>query len=197
MVTSAFAAIQLRGIALGAFIQELATSIVGLLVVGLALVLLFAEVPEASAAAPAVADHSLRGWSLVIAACVLVGLMISLRGFALAGPAAVTVSFLTLAFGKLFFVFNLRNRHSRLIHNDIVRNPWLWCSLLLCTGLLLAAVYLPGLSGVLRTRALSGRPWLLVLALSLVPMLMGQIWLVIRKRRDRATADGSDEVGET
>ena len=41
IVTTVFAAIQLRGIALGAIIQEIATSAIGLVVIGLALVLFF------------------------------------------------------------------------------------------------------------------------------------------------------------
>ena len=66
-VTSIFAVIQLRGIGLGAFIQESATALIGLFICGLSLVLFFAEVPEASATNPAAADNSLSGWSLVVA----------------------------------------------------------------------------------------------------------------------------------
>jgi APA family basic amino acid/polyamine antiporter len=67
IVTTIFAAIQLRGLGLGAIIQELATSSIGLLVIGLSLVLFIAEAPVTSATNPALADKSLSGWSLVIA----------------------------------------------------------------------------------------------------------------------------------
>ena len=66
-VTSIFAIIQLRGIGLGAFIQESATALIGLVIFGLSLVLFFAEAPGASATNPAPADNSLSGWSLVVA----------------------------------------------------------------------------------------------------------------------------------
>jgi len=67
VVTTLFAAIQLRGISLGALIQESAVALIGLVVVGLSVVLLFAEAPDAVAVDPAPAESSLRDWSLVIA----------------------------------------------------------------------------------------------------------------------------------
>jgi APA family basic amino acid/polyamine antiporter len=66
-VTSIFAVIQLRGIGLGAFIQQIATAAIGLFVIGLSLVLFFAEATGAGAVAPVPADNSLGGWSLVVA----------------------------------------------------------------------------------------------------------------------------------
>ncbi len=66
-VTSIFAVIQLRGIGLGAFIQQSATAAIGLFVIGLSLVLFFAEATGAGATSPAPADNSIGGWSLVIA----------------------------------------------------------------------------------------------------------------------------------
>ena len=66
-VTSIFAVIQLRGIGLGAFIQESATALIGLVIIGLSLVLFFAGAPVADAAAPVPADSALSDWSLVVA----------------------------------------------------------------------------------------------------------------------------------
>jgi Ca2+-transporting ATPase len=114
-------------------------------------------------------------WAVGIAACVLGGLGVALIVFDFPQPRAVTVSFLTLAFGKLWFVFNLRDPGSRFLRNDVVRNTWVWAAIGLCIGLLLAAVYLPGLSNVLRTEALGGIGWGLVLALSVPPLIAGQI----------------------
>jgi len=67
LVTTIFAALQLRGIAVGAVIQEFATAAIGLAIVGLALVLLFAESPAASTIAISNANAGLNDWSLVIA----------------------------------------------------------------------------------------------------------------------------------
>jgi len=66
-VTTAFAAIQLRGIGLGALIQEIATSLIGLVIFGLALLLLLVDAPVIDAASSSPAANSLNEWSLVIA----------------------------------------------------------------------------------------------------------------------------------
>ncbi len=67
MVTSVFAALQLRGIALCALIQEFATAAIGLVVVVLALVLFFVEAPVINATAVIPTRSGLHDWSLVIA----------------------------------------------------------------------------------------------------------------------------------
>jgi len=68
MVTSMFAAIQLRGIALGAAIQQIATAVIGLIVVGFSLLLAFAgPVDVAELDAAPVVDAGLGAWSLVAA----------------------------------------------------------------------------------------------------------------------------------
>jgi len=67
IVTTVFAAIQLRGISLGALIQEFATSLIGLVIVVLSLVLFLAEAPLTSATEMMPANSALSDWSLVIA----------------------------------------------------------------------------------------------------------------------------------
>ncbi len=67
IVTSVFAVIQLRGIGLGALIQEAATSLIGLVIFGLALLLFFVGTQEHGAASSMPADNSLRDWSLLLA----------------------------------------------------------------------------------------------------------------------------------
>jgi APA family basic amino acid/polyamine antiporter len=66
-VTSVFAAIQLRGIGLGALIQETVTSLIGLLIIGLSVLLFFAGTAENFSTNVVPADNSLRDWSLIIA----------------------------------------------------------------------------------------------------------------------------------
>jgi APA family basic amino acid/polyamine antiporter len=67
IVTTVFAAIQLRGISLGALIQETATSLIGLVIVVLSLVLLFVEVKSGDATSVVPVNNALGDWSLVIA----------------------------------------------------------------------------------------------------------------------------------
>ncbi len=53
---------------------------------------------------------------------------------------------------------------------------------MLCLALLFAAVYLPGLNTVLKTAPLQPDAWGVVLGLSIVPALIGQVYLATRKR---------------
>jgi Ca2+-transporting ATPase len=117
---------------------------------------------------------SIAGWSFIISVSVLVALALAIYQFGFDQDQAVTISFLTLAFGKLWFVFNLRSPGSRFLSNEIIRNRYVSGSILLCIVLLLAAVYLPGLSDLLGTSDPGQTGWLLLLGMSLVPFVIGQ-----------------------
>jgi Ca2+-transporting ATPase len=69
----------------------------------------------------------------------------------------------------------MRARGSSLIANQITGNPLIWGSLLLCTGLILCAVYLPDLADVLRLSAPGRTAWFVILAASLMPLAIGQL----------------------
>jgi APA family basic amino acid/polyamine antiporter len=69
-ISTAFAAIQLRGIGLGALIQVSTTSLIGLIIVVLSLVLLFVDPPVTGFVSQAPAASSIGRWSLVIAAII-------------------------------------------------------------------------------------------------------------------------------
>jgi Ca2+-transporting ATPase len=129
--------------------------------------------------------RAVGAWSIVLGGVVMAAVTVGSRPMGLAEDAAVTLSFLTLGFAKLWFSFNLRDPHTGILDNPVSRNPWIWGSIVLCTALLLLAVYLPGLSSVLRTVPLDLEAWGLVLGLSLVPLLIGQVLLAIRGYRGR------------
>jgi len=71
LVSSVFAALQLRSVTLGAKIQEIAAAIIALIIVGFTLVLVFAEsaLSSSTTSIPNVAT-GLGAWSLVIAAII-------------------------------------------------------------------------------------------------------------------------------
>lgn len=127
--------------------------------------------------------QEISGLAAVIAASVLGGLLIGLRWLGMSELEAVTISFLTLAFGKLWFTFNLRSPKSGMLRNEVTRNPWVWGAIGLCIALLLAAVYLPVLSDVLQTRELDWRGWGLILVMSVIPLLAGQLLRELQRRR--------------
>jgi Ca2+-transporting ATPase len=61
-----------------------------------------------------------------ITASVLGAFATALLWLELSEAAATTVSFLTLAFAQLWHVFNMRDRDSSLLWNDVVRNGYVW-----------------------------------------------------------------------
>jgi Ca2+-transporting ATPase len=124
---------------------------------------------------------AIGGWSALVAACVLGALSVATLTLEFDTATAVTVSFLTLAFAKLWFVFNLRDRGTRVWANDVVRNGWVWGAIVLCAGLLLTAVYAPGLSTLLKTRPPGAAGWLCAIGMSLVPFVVGQPILGFRR----------------
>ncbi len=94
--------------------------------------------------------------------------------FALDTKRAVTVAFLILAGAQLGHVFNMVSPRSGFVFNEVTRNPWIWGAIILCVGLLIAAVYVPILSEVLGTEEPGKEGWLLVFTLSFAPVLVGQ-----------------------
>jgi Ca2+-transporting ATPase len=91
----------------------------------------------------------------------------------------ITVTFLTLAFAQLWHVFDMRSPHARLLRNEVTRNPWLWASLALCTGLLVVPPYLPPVAHVLHLAPPTLAMWLIIIALSATPMIVTQAVTVV------------------
>ncbi|UCG80983.1 MAG: cation-transporting P-type ATPase [Desulfobacterales bacterium] len=135
---------------------------------------------------PIVSRHhwlAVGGYSAVMTASVLGAFSLALIWLKMDERQAVTVSFLTLAFSQLWHVFNMRDRGSKFLRNEITRNRFVWGALVLCSGLLLATVYLPGLSHVLKVADPGTTGWTLVLVMSLIPFLVGQVVKAANLRR--------------
>ena len=86
----------------------------------------------------------------------------------------VTVTFLTLAFAQLWHVFNMRAEGSGLLRSEVMRNPWIWGSLLLCTALLAVPPYLASLPDILHLAQPDLSMWIIIVGMSLAPLLVGQ-----------------------
>jgi Ca2+-transporting ATPase len=98
--------------------------------------------------------------------------------------AAVTVTFLTLAFAQLWHVFNMRDPRSGVVSNEVTRNPWLWGALLLCTALLVAPAYLAPIAHLLDLAPPTPIMWAIILGPSLTPLLATQaVTLMLAPRR--------------
>jgi Ca2+-transporting ATPase len=118
---------------------------------------------------------AIGGYGVLIAITVLGAFAIASLQLQLEERQVVTVSFLTLSFGWLWHVFNMRDRGSHLLRNDITQNPFIWGAVLVCTGLLLTAVYFPPLAALLRVTTPTFREWFLIIGMSLIPLVIGQV----------------------
>ncbi|MEA5452478.1 cation-transporting P-type ATPase [Leptolyngbya sp. CCNP1308] len=132
-------------------------------------------------------DHwiAIALYGLLIAATTLGAFAIALQVWQLDSTEAVTISFMTLAFGRLWHIFNMRSRGTAVFNNEVTRNPYVWGALGICTLILLAAVYAPGLSDALGTTGLSWRSWGLVFGASLIPLVVGQLGKVLFERKKK------------
>ena len=130
--------------------------------------------------------YEVTAYGIAITAAVLGAMAIALLYLGMDEKQAVTVSFLTLAFAQLWHVFNMRDKGSTFLNNSIMRNSFVWGALGLCSILLAATVYVPLLAEVLDVSRPSPKGWLLILGMSLLPLVGGQ--LVLRVMKSRAEA---------
>ena len=125
-------------------------------------------------------------YGFAITVAVLGAMGIALFYFGFDEKKAVTVSFLTLAFAQLWHVFNMRDKNSGFLDNAIVGNPFVWGALVLCSLLLAATVFVPLLAEVLNVVNPGANGWLLIVIMSLLPMVVGQMALAVMKSRKKA-----------
>lgn len=122
-------------------------------------------------------DHwaSIIGYSSLITVVVLAAFGLSFVWLGKETQAAVTISFLTLAFAQLWHVFNMRSHKSHPFKNEVFQNRYVWGALGLCSLLLVAAIYIPGLANILKVTHPGFDGWALVIGMSLLPLIVGQI----------------------
>ena len=92
------------------------------------------------------------------------------------GPS-VTVAFLTLALAQLWNVFNVRDRDSGFLSNEVTGNPYVWGAIALCLGLIGLALWVPALAALLGLPSPGPSGFVLAGCASLVPLALGQAWI--------------------
>jgi Ca2+-transporting ATPase len=122
-------------------------------------------------------------YGIIISLTVLGVFWLCLTRLGMEEEQAVTISFLTLAFGRLWHVFNMRDSNSGLLRNEVTQNRYVWLALLVCTGLLSMAVYISPLANVLQLVNPGWQGWGFILAGSLIPLVIGQILKAIIPQR--------------
>lgn len=120
-------------------------------------------------------------YGLLITIPVLGAFFLAIKLEAVGPERAITVCFLTLGFAQLWHVFNVRDRDSDILRNDITRNPIVWGALLLCTILILMTVYFRPLGEILKVSDPGFCGWFIILTASLIPLVVGQISIQLAK----------------
>ncbi|HET6518484.1 MAG TPA: cation-transporting P-type ATPase, partial [Geminicoccaceae bacterium] len=131
--------------------------------------------------------YAIGGYGLVIAASALLAFALAFRWLGLDTTGAVTVSFLTFGFARLWHVFNMRDPGSSPFVNNVTTNPLAWGAIAVGLVLLLAGLYVPFLAELLEVRAPGADGWALILGASLIPLAVGQL---VKLRGVRAVIPG-------
>lgn len=122
-------------------------------------------------------------YGLTITVSVLGAMAIAFLVFEMSEREAVTISFLTLAFAQLWHVFNMRDINTGLLDNAIIRNPFIWGALVLCSFLLLLTVFVPFLAEILKVSNPGYVGWIVILGMSVLPLLAGQAALSVLSKK--------------
>ncbi len=122
-------------------------------------------------------------YGVVIMISILGSFALAIHALGMPPQRAVTISFLTLSLSRLFHVLNMRDSSTTLFKNEILSNSWIWIALLICAGLLSLALFVPFLANLFSLHPPSLQAWLLVLAMSLMPMVAGQIRIAITSKK--------------
>lgn len=119
-------------------------------------------------------------WGVIGAYGILIGLsVLAVFWYAfqlnMSSEEAVTVSFLTFGFARLWHVFNMRDPEAPFLRNEVTTNRYVWIAIGIGVVLMLAAIWVPGMSTVLSTTAPDGEGWALIAVGSVIPLIVGQI----------------------
>ena len=123
----------------------------------------------------------IMGYGFLIAFTAIGAFIFSIKLFGIDSSYAVTFSFLTLAFSRLWHVFNMRDQQSHFIYNEVTRNSFVWGALVISSILLIISVYLPTLSIALSVKNPNISGWLFILLFSLLPNLGSQVIRVLTR----------------
>jgi Ca2+-transporting ATPase len=117
---------------------------------------------------------AIAGYGGILALVVLAVFILSDIIFDATAIQRRTAAFLTLGFARIWHTFNMREWHSHIFHNRVVRNPFVWGGVVVCVLLLLFAVFTPVLSTALHLTVPDKHFWIMITGFSLIPLCIGQ-----------------------
>lgn len=136
------------------------------------------------------------GLGAAITAATLGAFALALYWLGLDTGPSVTVAFLTLALAQLWNVFNVRDRGSHLIRNEVTRNPYVWGGIALCLGLIGLALWFPPLASLLALPDPGANGLVLAGCASFVPLAIGQVWIALAWSFEHSSAKQSANLQE-
>ncbi len=92
-----------------------------------------------------------------------------------------TMAFMTLSLCELFRAYTVRSERSSLFRIGVFSNKWMQYAVGSSILLLLLVCTLPFLQAVFNTHFMSGREWLVVLSLSLLPAIVEEIYKLFQR----------------
>jgi Ca2+-transporting ATPase len=123
------------------------------------------------------------GYALLISLCTLAAFSWGLARDPVNSAHASTLAFMTLAFAQILHLGNARSAAPVLAPERALSNRYALAAVLVTFGLQVLAVSLDPLAQVLGLFPLTGKDWLVVLGLALVPAVVGQALKSLRIRR--------------
>lgn len=106
----------------------------------------------------------------------------------------LTITFLVLAFTQLWHAFNMRQKGSNIIKNEITTNIYMWLGIALSIIILIIGTYLPGLQTYLHTTNPRIDGWLLIIGISLIPLVIGQLWISFSEKLIQLLTNWKDKI---
>jgi P-type Ca2+ transporter type 2C len=122
-------------------------------------------------------------YGVVLTACVSGAYLYAHFKWGMDDGTTNNIAFFSLAIAQLLHVFNMRAPDEKVFNNQVTRNKYIWMALLLCFGILITAYLVPVIRDVLSLQSLEMRSWLLILVSSILPLIIIQGLLFIRKSR--------------
>ena len=120
------------------------------------------------------------GYALLISLCTLGAFSWGLARDPMSPAHASTLAFMTLAFAQILHLGNARSTSPVIAPGRALSNRYALAAVLVTFGLQVMAVSLDPLAQVLGLSSLTGKDWLVVLGLALVPAVVGQAIKTLR-----------------
>ncbi len=86
------------------------------------------------------------------------------------------ISFISMALSQLWHVLNLSSCKISFLNNEITRNKFIWAALLLCIAIMAVFYFVSPLNEYIGLQMLSANTWLIIVATSIVPVFLIQLF---------------------